>query len=329
MMELSHDSRAIANYIIEKAPEYKIENLSPMKLIKLVYLAHGWSLAFSGISMVKQLPEAWTHGPVYPEIYCEVSKYTFRPVKDYIRDELTNQPYRATLADLQRDIIHRVLSTYGQKTAYELSDLTHLSGTPWEYTIDNIGNMCQIPLDVLKNYYVKALQKHKQAKSVMKKKGSSDSDNPSQSLESIGTDLETSDTQTSTSGVSDIGKTIHEHSEQISFLLASLPAKEELVKKVEVYVKSITDDLEYIKNMRRVFIGISISYLIFINYIMIGVLNVAGFQQNAFILAGAIIFASIALTGKISEGLFRTYSERHKDDLVPPFVQSFLKLFGK
>ena len=42
---------------------------TPMHVIKLVYLAHGWMLGFTSRALINEAVEAWTYGPVVPSTY--------------------------------------------------------------------------------------------------------------------------------------------------------------------------------------------------------------------------------------------------------------------
>ena len=58
-------SGAIANYFLDRGEGEDIL-ISPMKVIKLSYLAHGWYLAFTdNNTLVNEDVEAWDHGPVF------------------------------------------------------------------------------------------------------------------------------------------------------------------------------------------------------------------------------------------------------------------------
>ena len=44
-------------------------SLSILQLVKLVYLAHGWSLGFDRGPLINATAEAWERGPVIPRVY--------------------------------------------------------------------------------------------------------------------------------------------------------------------------------------------------------------------------------------------------------------------
>ncbi|WP_192798782.1 Panacea domain-containing protein [Brucella intermedia] len=155
-LETSHDARAIANYILDRAPEKGVEKLTLMQLLKLVYLSHGWSLAFHDTPLVAQNPQAWQYGPVYPHIYKALNKFGGSPVAERIIDKLTGIPvYPVEMSDRQKRVIDAVLLSYGQKHAFELSNITHMSDGPWDKTIQTQGVYKEIPLVEMRDHYKK------------------------------------------------------------------------------------------------------------------------------------------------------------------------------
>ena len=69
----NHRPEGIANAFLKKAKQSEI-GVTQMKLQKLVYIAHGWTLALSAKPLVNQEPEAWDRGPVFPELRDHVKK---------------------------------------------------------------------------------------------------------------------------------------------------------------------------------------------------------------------------------------------------------------
>jgi uncharacterized phage-associated protein len=57
-------SPEIANEFIRRGLQ-EGRAFNQMELQKLVYIAHGWCLAFSGQPLTGDRPEAWDFGPVY------------------------------------------------------------------------------------------------------------------------------------------------------------------------------------------------------------------------------------------------------------------------
>ena len=64
----------IANYFIEKSLDSGVD-LTPMKLNKLVYIAHGWYLGLSDRPLIGEAAQAWKYGPVIPSIYHRFKAY--------------------------------------------------------------------------------------------------------------------------------------------------------------------------------------------------------------------------------------------------------------
>ncbi len=126
----AHDPRAIANKILDIRSETG-EPLTIMQLIKLVYIADGWALALLGKPLSSEAPQAWQYGPVYPSVYRAFSGMGARPVEGraYVRG--TTIPISGDLSAEEASLIDMVVRGYGKLSAYQLSRLTHQSGTPW------------------------------------------------------------------------------------------------------------------------------------------------------------------------------------------------------
>jgi len=155
--EKPQDARAIANYILDEAPKYGITDLSPLKLMKLIFLAHGWSFYLCGENepLITEQPQAWQYGPVYRNVYDAVKKYGGSPIRERIINRETDFPYEADLSERQRKAINAVLKRYKDKSAFWLSNLTHLEGSPWFETWNKgSGNNNEIPATAMKNYYL-------------------------------------------------------------------------------------------------------------------------------------------------------------------------------
>src|SRR5579871_2106878 len=64
----SYSPFEIARFFIEKAHQSG-KDISPMKLIKLVYIAHAWNLAFYKKPLISESVQAWKYGPVIESLY--------------------------------------------------------------------------------------------------------------------------------------------------------------------------------------------------------------------------------------------------------------------
>ena len=72
-------AKAVANYFLDKAKNAH-RPLTPMKLQKLVYIAHGWHLALFDASLIRERVQAWRWGPVIEDLYHEFKEFAKQPI---------------------------------------------------------------------------------------------------------------------------------------------------------------------------------------------------------------------------------------------------------
>lgn len=146
------DARVVANRFLDLAFA-KGEDLTMMQLIKLTYIAHGWSLALLNAPLIRDKVQAWQHGPVIPSVYHALKKYGSNPISDFIRDPETGAAIRDDVSEQQEAVIDAVYSAYGKLHAFQLSDLTHKKGSPWAEKYDPDERFTEIPNPVIAAYY--------------------------------------------------------------------------------------------------------------------------------------------------------------------------------
>lgn len=149
----------VAHYVLAVYSEMRGKNgwgeMKPQKLLKLVYIAHGFHLAFTGHPLVNTDVEAWPGGPVLPEIYYGIEKYSGRKVPTnlfavYAEDDA------GKIGDFSMDVIRRVVELYGQYDGMTLSAATHQKGTPW-YNVYPKKPKGIIKNGAIRSYYKKLL----------------------------------------------------------------------------------------------------------------------------------------------------------------------------
>ena len=72
---MPYDAATVANRFIELAESDSGRRLTPMQLIKLTYIAHGFSLAIKNRPLLDESVEAWRYGPVIPSLYRKLKSY--------------------------------------------------------------------------------------------------------------------------------------------------------------------------------------------------------------------------------------------------------------
>jgi uncharacterized phage-associated protein len=136
----------IANYFIKKHCDDT--QLTPMKLIKLVYIAYGWYLALSdGEELVDEKPQAWNLGPVMPSLYHNLKHYGGNKVNEPI-PLFKNEE----ISDNDVAFLNSIWNKYGKYNGIELSAITHTNGTPWSEIYPK-GTNLEIPKSLILAHY--------------------------------------------------------------------------------------------------------------------------------------------------------------------------------
>jgi len=117
----------VAAYILEKCGA-----MSAMKLQKLCYYAQAWSLVLDDEPLFSENIEAWTNGPVIPDLY-KKHKGIFKIDVGSIGGNSN------VLTEKQKETIDAVCDSYFKLNAQQLSDLTH-SEAPWQNARKILGN---------------------------------------------------------------------------------------------------------------------------------------------------------------------------------------------
>lgn len=156
---------AISNYFLKRSFD-EGNTITQMKLIKLVYFAHAWNLAFKDNILVDEVVEAWKYGPVFRSIYLEFKEFGSNPI-NRLGSQIINSeegykiitPYVAEKADIS--FLEAIWNHYKQYDGYALSAIEHRPGTPWTLTY-NANEVKNIPNDSIKNHYKSLLIKDKE-----------------------------------------------------------------------------------------------------------------------------------------------------------------------
>jgi uncharacterized phage-associated protein len=134
-----YDARSIANSFLAIAKKSHAQ-LTPMKLQKLVYYAHGWSLGLGGRPLIDEPVEAWKWGPVVPSVYHEFKKYGADPITEPATDFLGKEiPEVPRQDEYTTSLLERIWEVYCGFTPSQLSNMTHDSDGPWQATVNRVG----------------------------------------------------------------------------------------------------------------------------------------------------------------------------------------------
>ncbi len=154
----------VANYFLDLGRRESVP-ITPLKLQKLVYFAHGWYLGFTGEALVNERIQAWEFGPVIPSLYHEFKEFKNSPITRYIGNfqpaDLTSQETTAV-----RSLLDKVWSIYSRYTAAQLSALSHETNGPWHQMMGKIPdghvhvrNM-PIPNDLIHRFFKARVEKN-------------------------------------------------------------------------------------------------------------------------------------------------------------------------
>ena len=120
-----------------------------MKLIKLVYIAHGWHLGLTGEPLLTEPIQAWKFGPVVESIY-----HAFKHFGNaHIPKDAQVQWAALRNPDRIEPFLDRVWDAYSKYTGGQLSTITHMPDTPWSLVYKDGQRGLVIPDEIIRQHY--------------------------------------------------------------------------------------------------------------------------------------------------------------------------------
>lgn len=148
---------SIANFFVNKSLFEGVE-LSPMKLLKLVYLSHGWNLGLKGEALLTEGVQAWKYGPVVKSVYDSFRKYKDGQINSLCL-EIQTGTYILPESEDVISLLNKIWSVYKDYSGLELSTLTHEKDSPWDIVWNHEGGKNKMSAiirnDLIAAYYQK------------------------------------------------------------------------------------------------------------------------------------------------------------------------------
>jgi uncharacterized phage-associated protein len=133
------------------------EPLTPLQVMKLVYMSHGVNLAKFDAPLIPDPVQAWQYGPVVSSLYGAMKHFGNRPIHP---PKLTTTMFdRSEPTDGDLWALGAVYKAYGKLTGPALSNLTHRPGSPWSRIWrPGVSNLV-IPNELIAQHYKEARAK--------------------------------------------------------------------------------------------------------------------------------------------------------------------------
>lgn len=126
---MTYSPATVANFFLSKASKDG-RAITPMQLIKLVYIAHGWHLGYFEEPLINEPVQAWKFGPVIKSLYQQMKKYGSGAVTEQL-PVVTLFTRGGSIEGPQASLLDSVWNAYASFSGVQLSSLTHQVGTPW------------------------------------------------------------------------------------------------------------------------------------------------------------------------------------------------------
>jgi len=174
-------SKAIANFFFDTATARGDTSLSPMKLQKFVYFAHGWHLGITGQPLILEQVQAWPYGPVIKVLYHEFKHFgngqILTPATDALWNPSASMEVELVAPRVPVDgspestytyaLLNRIWELYNPFTAIQLSNETHKTDSPWDQVKSKypsgIPMDTEIPNDLIRDYFARLAGRPKPA----------------------------------------------------------------------------------------------------------------------------------------------------------------------
>ncbi len=156
LFALSEKMLLSISYVFKKA-----EEVTPLALQKMLYYIQAIHMVLLGVELFPEECEAWTHGPVFKDVYNIFKNFKYNPIDD-IRFAMFQNRFQELLDD-EKKVIDLVVETFGIYSGKTLERITHRE-SPW---MD--ARVCCLPgepsnevisKETIKKYFSEVAQKY-------------------------------------------------------------------------------------------------------------------------------------------------------------------------
>ena len=160
---------AVANEFLNLAGS-EGQSIDQMKLQKLLFYAHAWSLAIRDQPLFEQDFYAWPWGPVVPDIYTQTRGFGRAPITTRLQEirKTGSGPLDFSFVtptgvedDEVKAFVKSVWDSMKNYTGIQLSNATHGAGEPWTIIRDHFGTLDSKP--AIPNELIQSVFKQKLA----------------------------------------------------------------------------------------------------------------------------------------------------------------------
>lgn len=136
----------VAKFFLAQSNEEAGDLVSNLKLQKLVYYAQGFHLAVYDEPLFSDSIEAWTHGPVVPNVYHHYKQFGSGSIP--VPADFNLEAF----SDDQVELLNEVQQIYGQYSAWRLREMTH-EEAPWRNNYQAGAMSREIPADDMRQFF--------------------------------------------------------------------------------------------------------------------------------------------------------------------------------
>lgn len=156
---MGYPVKAVANFFLERFGD---QGIDPLKIQKLVYIAHGWHLAYRDKPLVDdEYPECWRYGPAFPTLYHEFKYLGRLPIRCFASEmdvDVKETFPKIDSSDVDTiNLLAKIWDAYGRCSTMQLSRLCHRVGTPWHVVrqAEPSRHNANIKDDLIRLYYAR------------------------------------------------------------------------------------------------------------------------------------------------------------------------------
>nr|DAQ03942.1 MAG TPA: hypothetical protein [Caudoviricetes sp.] len=134
--------------------DYEVyEGITHLKLQKLLYYAQGIYLAMHNKPLFNENIVAWQHGPVIEEVYA-VYKENGRNIINIEMDKEKEELLKRIENDKETcEALNLTYDNFAIYTAWQLRQMTHEDGSPWDITERKNGLNSVIRKDLIRDFF--------------------------------------------------------------------------------------------------------------------------------------------------------------------------------